>query len=108
MGVLTQSVAVECGADGTPQGLRWNGRDYVLAERPVRWFERRRWWAEEVRAEKGRGAGPGQADLQPPHLVVDETGAAPLQTLDVAHHLDSGRWRLVRVHEHAQDLRRSA
>ena len=39
MGVLTQSVAVECGADGTPQGLRWNGRDYVLAERPVRWFE---------------------------------------------------------------------
>ena len=108
MGVLTQSVSVECGADGTPQGLRWNGRDYVLAERPVRWFERRRWWAEEVRAEKGRGAGLVDHEMWRLQVRLARAGAAPLQTLDVAHHLDSGRWRLVRVHEHAQDLRRSA
>ena len=83
MGVLTQSVAVECGADGTPQGLRWNGRDYVLAERPVRWFERRRWWAEEVRAEKGRGAG--LVDHADRHQVDGGAVLDELGVVEVAH-----------------------
>lgn len=108
MGVFTQSVAVECAPDGAPQRLRWNGRHYVLAERPLRWFERRRWWAEEVRAEKGRGAGLVDHEIWRLQVRLDCAGPAPLQTVDVAHHLDSGRWRLIRVHEMAQDLRRTA
>ncbi|MCK6095622.1 DUF6504 family protein [Micrococcus sp. 2A] len=108
MGVFTQSVAVERAPDGAPQGLHWNGRDYVIAERPMRWFERRRWWAEEVRAEKGRGPGLVDHEIWRLQVRLARAGSAPVQTLDVAHHLDSGRWRLIRVHEVAHDLRRTA
>jgi hypothetical protein len=34
---------------------------------------------------------------------------SPLLTLDISHHLDSGRWRLVRIHDGAAvRLRESA
>lgn len=108
MGVFTQSVAVERAPDGAPASLRWNGRDYVLAARPLRWFERRRWWAEEARAEKGRGAGLVDHEIWRLQVRLARAGSAPVQTVDVAHHLDSGRWRLIRVHEQARDLQRTA
>lgn len=99
VGIFTQSVAVECAQDGTPQRLRWNGREYALAERPLRWYERRRWWAEEYRAEKGRGAGLVDHEIWRLQVRLARAGNAPLQTVDVAHHLDSGRWRLIRIHD---------
>ena len=101
MGTFTQSVAVECTQDGAPARLRWEGREYVLAERPLRWFERRRWWAEEVRAEKGRGPGLVDHEIWRLQVSLARAAHAPVRTLDIAHHLDSGRWRLVRVHEPA-------
>lgn len=54
MGIFTQSVAVECTTAGMPLHLEWNGRSYVVAAEPVRWYERRRWWAEEHRVQRRR------------------------------------------------------
>lgn len=109
MGVFTQSVAVERDQDGAPRQLEWNGRIYRVAEEPVRWFERRRWWAEEQRAERGRGAGLVDHEIWRLQVRLARAPRSPILTLDLSHHLDSGRWRLVRTHDAAQqDLRESA
>ncbi|MDO5635284.1 MAG: hypothetical protein Q4G34_10515 [Micrococcus sp.] len=101
MGTFTQSVAVQCNDRGEPEALRWNGRDYLLAERPLRWYERRRWWLEEVRAEKGRGPGLVDHEIWRLQVRLARAGNAPVQTVDVVRHLDSGRWRIVRIHDAA-------
>jgi hypothetical protein len=99
MGIFTQSVGVQCTTSGMPLRLDWDGRTYVVAAEPVRWYERRRWWAEEHRAERGRGPGLVDPEVWRGQVRLERARNAPPVTLDIAHHLDSGRWRLVRVHD---------
>ena len=109
MGVFTQSVAVGRSSAGVPEQLEWNGRTYTVAAEPVRWFERRRWWAEERRAESGRGAGLVDHEVWRVQVRLARAPRSPLLTLDISHHLDSGRWRLIQIHDAVrQDLRESA
>ena len=77
MGMFSESVDVVCAPTGEPAELRWGGRDYRVCAEPVRWYERRQWWAEERRAPLGSGPGlvdheiwrvqvlPGGKNLQP-------------------------------------------
>jgi hypothetical protein len=99
--VFTQSVGVERDPSGTPRYLDWQGRRYVVAAEPVRWYERRRWWEEERRAQRGRGAGLIDHEIWRLQVRLAAARRAPLITLDIAHHHDSGRWRLIRVHDGA-------
>lgn len=99
MGVFTRSVTVGCTTAGVPLRLEWDGRSYVLAAEPVRWYERRRWWVEERRAERGRGAGLVDHEVWRIQVRPELARDAPLLTLDISHHRGSGRWRLVRVHD---------
>ncbi|GAA1120208.1 DUF6504 family protein [Citricoccus alkalitolerans] len=101
MGIFTQSVAVGCTTAGAPERLEWNGRIYALAAEPVRWYERRKWWTEERRAERGRGAGLVDHEVWRVQVRLEKARNAPLLTLDLSHHVDSGRWRLVRIHDGA-------
>lgn len=97
MGLFTQSVEVECTPAGLPLRMRWQGREYRVAAQPVRWFERRKWWTEEVRAERGRG--PGLVDHEIWRLQVRQTARGPLLTFDVSRQVETGRWRLIRIHD---------
>ena len=99
MGTLTQSVQVTCTAAGIPLHLNYAGRSYTVKAQPQRWYVRRRWWAEEYRAALGHG--PGLVDYQVWRVQVSLTRAAnaPVLTLDISHHIESGRWRLVQVHD---------
>lgn len=99
MGMFTQSVAVSCTTTGMPLHVEVQGRSYTVAAPPRRWYERRRWWAEEYRAERGRGAGLVDHEVWRLQVRLSRARTAPLLTIDVAHHLDSGRWRLIRVHD---------
>ncbi|MGD6980340.1 MULTISPECIES: DUF6504 family protein [Citricoccus] len=99
MGVFTQSVGVERDGHGMPRYLVWEGRRYVVAAEPVRWYERRKWWVEERRVERGRGAGLIDHEIWRLQVRLAAARRAPLLTLDIAHHRDSGRWRLVRAHD---------
>ncbi len=109
MGVFTQSVAVERTAAGAPARLEWDGRTYVVAAEPVRWFQRRRWWTEERRAERGRGAGLVDHEVWRVQVRLARAPRSALLTLDISHHLDSGRWRLIQIHDAVrQDLKESA
>ena len=109
MGTFTQSIAVQCSADGVPLRLEWEGRLYVIAADPVRWYERRKWWAEASRAVRGRGAGLVDQEIWRVQVRLEKASRAPLVTIDLAHRAESGRWRLIRVHDAAaQQLRESA
>lgn len=93
MGFLTESVEVDCGADGVPVAVHWRGRDYRVTQDPVRWYERRAWWAEDARLPADRGIGA--VDQQMWRVQVQLTVRSELLTLELVHTLDTGRWRLL-------------
>lgn len=103
MGMFSESVDVECTASGQPLKIQWAGRYYTVCAEPVRWFERRQWWAEERRAPLGSGPGLVDHEIWRVQVRLDpqqDTGE-PL-TLDLSRHLGSGRWRLLRIHDALQ------
>lgn len=95
MGLFTQSVQVTLSATGIPLRLHWQGKQWHVCAEPLRWFERRTWWAEDPRAQ--RGHGPGLVDHEIWRLQLRlGTRDAP-RTVHVSHRLDTGRWRLINL-----------
>ncbi|HEY8700800.1 MAG TPA: DUF6504 family protein [Arthrobacter sp.] len=108
MGMFSESVDVVCTAAGQPLELQWAGKRYTVCAEPVRWYERRQWWAEVSRAPLG--SGPGLVDHEIWRVQVmaaDSPGGSkgatemPL-TLDLTRHIGSGRWRILRIHDALQ------
>jgi hypothetical protein len=103
MGMFSESVDVVCTPSGQPQELNWAGRHYTVCAEPVRWYERRKWWAEEQRAPLGSGPGLVDHEIWRVQVQVQERRAdSPGQeslTLDLTRHVGSGRWRLLRIHD---------
>ncbi|GAB3178449.1 hypothetical protein GCM10027060_04330 [Nesterenkonia halophila] len=100
-GPLTEALEVECDDDGAPYRLSWRDRRHVVVAEPVRWFERRRWWDEESRVERGRGAGVVDHEIWRLQVRLEAAAGAEARTLDLSRHVGSGRWRLLRVHDAA-------
>src|SRR3954471_7015031 len=50
VGMFSESVDVVCSAAGQPETLTWAGKPYLVCAEPIRWYERRQWWAEDSRA----------------------------------------------------------
>jgi len=108
--MFSESVDVFCNAAGEPVELRWGGRQYTVCAEPVRWYERRQWWAEEKRAPLGSGPGLVDHEIWRTQVVPARTEgkrqepaespepSEPL-TLDLVRHTGSGRWRLLRIHD---------
>lgn len=104
MGMFSESVDVVCTPAGQPLKLQWAGRHYAVCAEPVRWYERRQWWAEERRAPLG--SGPGLVDHEIWRVQVRAVPQSPglrdagePLTLDLSRHTGSGRWRLLRIHD---------
>lgn len=96
--MFSESVDVACSPAGQPQTVVWKGRQYEVCAEPVRWFERRQWWAEEQRAPLG--SGPGLVDHEIWRVQVRDTVTPDRTfTLDLTRHLGSGRWRVLRIHD---------
>jgi hypothetical protein len=109
MGMFSESVDVVCTPSGQPLHLQWAGRQYTVCAEPVRWYERRQWWAEEKRAPLGSGPGLVDHEIWRVQVVAsDDTkgpdGNSPVEplTLDLTRHVGSGRWRLLRIHHGIQ------
>lgn len=109
MGMFSESVDVVCSAAGQPESLTWAGKSYAVCADPLRWFERRQWWAEDARAPLGSGQGVVDHEIwriqvlpvrKPPRSGEsgEFDGTEPL-TLDLSRHIPSGRWRLLRIHD---------
>jgi hypothetical protein len=99
MGMFSESVDVVCTAAGQPLKLQWAGRHYTVCAEPVRWYERRQWWAEERRAPLGSGPGLVDHEIWRVQVRGDPHEAGEPLTLDLSRHLGSGRWRLLRIHD---------
>jgi hypothetical protein len=105
MGMFSESVHVGCDSEGLPRSLVWRDVSYDVCAEPLRWYERRQWWAEDSRAPLG--SGPGIVDHEiwrvqvRPILPGKSRGPAPQEplTFDLTRHLRSGRWRLLRIHD---------
>jgi hypothetical protein len=97
--MFSESVDVVCSPSGIPLQLDWAGRHYLVCAEPVRWYERRQWWAEEQRAPLG--SGPGLVDHEIWRVQVSQDGfpGPEALTLDLTRHVGSGRWRLLRIHD---------
>src|SRR6476469_10934604 len=107
MGTFSESVDVVCAPTGEPAELRWAGREYRVCAEPLRWYERRQWCAEERRAPLG--SGPGLVDHEIWRVQVRAAGdhaAESTLTLDLTRHVGSGRWRLLKIHDALQPLRK--
>ena len=105
MGMFSESVDVLCSPEGQPVSLTWGGRSYDVCAEPMRWYERRQWWAEDSRAPLGSGPGIVDHEIWRVQVLPAPDGAAgsnapgePL-TLDLSRHIRSGRWRLLRIHD---------
>lgn len=99
--LLTQGVEVECAPEGEPQTVRtdMDTWEIVPGTSPTLWYVRRAWWAEDFRVAVGTGLGAVDDELWriQARPLRDRT-AVPV-TLDLAHSLRSGRWRLLQVHQ---------
>ncbi|MCU1433805.1 MAG: hypothetical protein JWR71_530 [Pseudarthrobacter sp.] len=99
MGMFSESLDVVCTPAGQPLELQWAGRHYTVCAEPVRWFERRQWWAEERRAPLGSGPGLVDHEIWRVQVRADPLDTGEPLTLDLSRHLGSGRWRLMRLHD---------
>jgi len=104
VGMFTESIEVARAANGMPLRVKWQGRDYRLVAEPQRWFERRKWWDENLRIPRGIGAGLADYEMWRLQLVA-VSGSKQEHTFDVSFDAQTERWRLVRVH---QELAQSA
>lgn len=102
MGMFSESVDVICTPEGQPLELTWTGRHYTVCAEPVRWYERRQWWAEECRAPLGSGPGLVDHEIWRVQVRADAADSGEPLTLDLSRHLGSGRWRLMRLHDGLQ------
>lgn len=100
LGTVTKSVAVQLTTAGMPMRVQIKGRVYTVAAEPLHWYERRKWWTEEHRAERGRGAG--LVDHEVWQLQVQLSQRAPLRTIELRRHEHSGRWELIRIHDRGE------
>lgn len=97
MGMFTESIEVTRATNGMPLRVNWQGRDYRLVAEPQLWFERRKWWDENLRIPRGIGAGVADYEMWRLQLVA-VSGSQQERTVDVSFDVQTGRWRLVRVH----------
>jgi hypothetical protein len=97
--MFSESVDVVCTPAGQPLKLQWAGQHYTVCAEPVRWYERRQWWAEERRAPLGTGPGLVDHEIWRVQVRSDLGDAGESLTLDLARHIGSGRWRLLRIHD---------
>lgn len=109
MGMFSESVDVVCSTAGQPESLIWAGMSYTVCAEPVRWYERRQWWAEDSRAPLGSGQGVVDHEIwrvqvlparvaSSPAAPEEPAGAEPL-TLDLTRQIRGNRWRLLRIHD---------
>ncbi|GAA1338313.1 hypothetical protein GCM10009611_05640 [Arthrobacter roseus] len=102
VGLFSESVEVVCAPSGRPLELQWRGHSYQMAAEPLRWYERRNWWAEETRAEIGRGAGLVDHEIWRVQARINK--ASQILTLDISRQINTGNWRIIRIHDAIRDL----
>lgn len=112
---VDESVTVSVNWAGEPVKFVWSGATYAITAKPVRWYDRRQWWAEAGRVQRGIGAQvlevemwQVQAEIQTSvQAGVQDAIRATLPKFEFELMHSKNTWQLVRVAELADNARAS-
>lgn len=79
---------------GTPLAVRYDGRIWVVAAEPVRWFSRSDWWNTAKRAPVGVG---NLVDIEHLQVQVRLTATSALRTFELRRDPLSEQWLLAGI-----------
>jgi hypothetical protein len=79
---------------GVPLAVRYNGRIWVVAAEPVRWFSRSDWWRTAKRGPVGIG---NLVDIEHLQVQVRLTSTSALRTFELRRDPLSEQWLLAGI-----------
>jgi len=93
---VDEQVAVAVNGTGEPIGFKWRNANFLVANKPMRWFARRVWWAEAVRVQ--RGVGRDVIEVEMWRLMASDLRSKTCQQYELLHAVGKDDWRLVLVY----------
>ena len=104
---VDESVTVSVNWAGEPVKFTWAGATYAITAKPVRWYDRRQWWAEAGRVQRGIGAQVLEVEMWQVQAELQDTIRATLPKFEFELMHSKNAWQLVRVAELADNARAS-
>lgn len=92
---VDEKVTVAVNHEGQPIGFSWRNANYLVADKPVRWFARREWWVEAARVQRGIGSGVLEVEMW--RFLAADKPTTPKHQYELVHFTLENTWRLVRV-----------
>lgn len=86
-------MTVDLTTSGQPCRVYRGGRVWIVGAVPVRWFERTRWWHDELRMSKGSRIGI-DVEVWMVQVRLGRGRGSELVTWELVHHASTGRWKL--------------
>jgi hypothetical protein len=104
---VDESVTVSVNWAGEPVKFVWAGATYAITAKPVRWYDRRQWWAEAGRVQRGIGAQVLEVEMWQVQAEIQDAIRATLPKFEFELMHSKNAWQLVRVAELADNARAS-
>ena len=104
---VDESVTVSVNWAGEPVKFVWAGATYAITAKPVRWYDRRQWWAEAGRVQRGIGAQVLEVEMWQVQAEIQDSIRATLPKFEFELMHSKNAWQLVRVAELADNARAS-
>lgn len=104
---VDESVTVSVNWAGEPVKFVWAGATYAITAKPVRWYDRRQWWAEAGRVQRGIGAQVLEVEMWQVQAEIQDAIRATLPKFEFELMHFKNAWQLVRVAELADNARAS-
>jgi hypothetical protein len=104
---VDESVTVSVNWAGEPVKFTWAGATYAITAKPVRWYDRRQWWAEAGRVQRGIGAQVLEVEMWQVQAELQDAIRATLPKFEFELMHSKNVWQLVRVAELADNARAS-
>jgi len=104
---VDESVTVSVNWAGEPVKFTWAGATYAITAKPVRWYDRRQWWAEAGRVQRGIGAQVLEVEMWQVQAELQDAIRATLPKFEFELMHSKNIWQLVRVAELADNARAS-
>jgi hypothetical protein len=108
---VDEPVTVSVNWAGEPVKFVWAGATYAITAKPVRWYDRRQWWAEAGRVQRGIGAQVLEVEMWQVQAEIQAGVQDPIRAtlpkfeFELMH--SKNAWQLVRVAELADNARAS-
>ena len=104
---VDESVTVSVNWAGEPVKFVWAGATYAITAKPVRWYDRRQWWAEAGRVQRGIGAQVLEVEMWQVQAELQDSIRATLPKFEFELMHSKNAWQLVRVVELSDSARAS-